>query len=911
MLDATTPPSLVASESISNAVPNGSDVSDALDNRTGGRRMTLPLASPLTESPPISAVTVQEEVVNTDRIEELTTRISTEVDTAVPEQVDFAIPQEDGEDSASLLETVTVVPDEVITTAFEADTASSHEVTTTTSPGRELSESVRDPASPTPKRVPTRPRQLVKCFCGGQEVLTSNGCQRFQGGTIIHGERSYSRYTLKPVAGMNVVVHDLHCDVKNDHRQVNYTRGQFYLRSRGDVLLLRAAGYLSGLRINNYCVTHLLDEEGELTWMMKACVPPPSVPTCCPPGHALEGGLCRPARTPDVITPLLSCGPREPSIEWPVIKNHLNPISCTSDPLTTIPIPTKTSYLIALPKGVIFSWSPPRSIILHKKVYPPDFCVDARQNLDGSVRYSANICYSDPFDLHNKMCDGVVCVRKCCKDGEMFNFSKNCISTNETFDPPFRTTPHYKTVNGMPLCAPQLRVRGDIILDERGYLEHNGKTFPPTDYCLEKYSGEDGKVYLFAIACTLTQSTWHEMRQTIFPICQVISLIFLSTTVLCYCMVPVLLQKGGWYQLCHVLSLMVAYSSQAVQQMFTKSFDDFTCIAMALLMQFSFLATFFWLSVLCFEVWRKIRSLNKFIPPTSMPFWVYPLYAFGAPFTIGVLTAGMQFLAPDSVPGVIKPYIGVAMCWFPGEVELFLYFYGPIAFLFACNIVFIALTYWNYREIEDNSAVLRDISNGGPDNGSNTVARTTLEHRHRRRDYITDFKQQFSLMVLMSFCWVTEILSWKIPPSELWALTDVLNTLQGVFIFVIFVANRSKRRHLKQRFPELAAAAKRLQAMFQKMKSFILCKDINVASLFPVSFMTSQISRKLSSSSVVSSLSTLSVKLSSNSSSFHVTTPTEHETTKSPSVREAEDGIIILSHSQLGSSSSTGDDTAC
>lgn len=140
------------------------------------------------------------------------------------------------------------------------------------------------------------------------------------------------------------------------------------------------------------------------------------------------------------------------------------------------------------------------------------------------------------------------------------------------------------------------------------------------------------------------------------------------------------------------------------------------------------------------------------------------------------------------------------------------------------------------------------------------------------------------------------------------ALTDVLNTLQGFFIFVIFVANRSKRRHLKERFPELFMVAKQLKVTFQKVKSFVLCK--NVMSIFPVNIITSQVSRKLSSSSVVSSLTT-SLKLTSTSSSFHVTSPGEHETKRCSPVRESENGIITLSHSQLYSSSSIDSDTSC
>lgn len=41
----------------------------------------------------------------------------------------------------------------------------------------------------------------------------------------------------------------------------------------------------------------------------------------------------------------------------------------------------------------------------------------------------------------------------------------------------------------------------------------------------------------------------------------------------------------------------------------------------------------------------------------------------------------------------------------------------------------------------------------------------------------SSFKQQFSLLALMCICWVTEVLSWKVPPSELWWVTLIIHTL--------------------------------------------------------------------------------------------------------------------------------------
>ncbi|KAK8380052.1 hypothetical protein O3P69_016595 [Scylla paramamosain] len=68
------------------------------------------------------------------------------------------------------------------------------------------------------------------------------------------------------------------------------------------------------------------------------------------------------------------------------------------------------------------------------------------------------------------------------------------------------------------------------------------------------------------------------------------------------------------------------------------------------------------------------------------------------------------------------------------------------------------------------------------------------------RSYMTEFWQRFTLFSLMVGCWVMEVVSWMVGPadSELWALTDTLNTFQGVFIFITFLRSSKKRRLLQK-----------------------------------------------------------------------------------------------------------------
>ncbi|XP_050694667.1 uncharacterized protein LOC126984708 isoform X4 [Eriocheir sinensis] len=540
-------------------------------------------------------------------------------------------------------------------------------------------------------RVPTSVQQLVICTC---PLPTNEGCRRFLSGLYIDGKDEQYLDIEKPVSALRVAVHNVTCE-KKDHRFMNLSEGQFFFRDRGD-LILRNVADLEGLRVNDYCADPRKDKRGNIKWTIKVCVPPPSVPRCCPSGQALKNGKCEAANAPAILEPPMSVGQYEPAIKWPIIKNHYNPLTCTSDTFIAVPLVPNESYLLAVPTGLIHLWHPSNCHDINHYTYPPDLCVDGYMNASESVRYTANFCYTHP----EEMCH--------------------------------------------------------------------------------------------------TPSAWAKIQEILPSACYVISFLFLMLTVGCYCMVPELLQGGGWYQMFHVLSLMLAYASMIAQELLSEDWSSSTCLAMGIVLQFGFLATFFWLNVLCFEVWRKIRSLNNRLKKaTTVPIWVYLLYAFGVPAAIGVLTVCMWLFAPDGVPGLVKPSIVVTRCFFDDKLSLFLYFYGPIAFLFVCNIAFITHTFWMYRTFEQNSFVLKKNS------AENTAsAKKTTEQTHRKRDAVSDFKQQFSLLVLMSSCWVTEVLSWLIPPPELWRVTDLLNSLQGFFVFFIFVARyRCKRNRLKKKFP--------------------------------------------------------------------------------------------------------------
>ncbi|XP_064106419.1 probable G-protein coupled receptor Mth-like 4 isoform X2 [Macrobrachium nipponense] len=209
-----------------------------------------------------------------------------------------------------------------------------------------------------------------------------------------------------------------------------------------------------------------------------------------------------------------------------------------------------------------------------------------------------------------------------------------------------------------------------------------------------------------------------------------------------------------------------------------------------------------WSIISIFQNWK----LTKYQQSKTYPEIFFMLYAWGIPLCICAVTIMMQFIKPHQVRGEIRPYIAINKCWFEEDAGLFLYFYGPIALLSFCNLVLLIHTLKNSRIILQNSeAASKELQN---------IGRSTRDVS----DHVQDFYHKLKLFALTVFCWSTEFLSWKIPPLELWALTDILNALQGLFIFIILLTSQSKRRMIEERFPLPFRLARRCLGTICKAK---------------------------------------------------------------------------------------------
>ncbi|XP_070162887.1 G-protein coupled receptor Mth2 isoform X2 [Polyergus mexicanus] len=416
-----------------------------------------------------------------------------------------------------------------------------------------------------------------------------------------------------------------------------------------------------------------------------------------------------------------------------------------------------------------------------------------------------------------EICDNIICIPLCCPLGDRL-IEEKCIAGKGNY--PFPDVYSYITSDSLQKEGKKLdelfqlvvydpcQQTGRFLLnpddpehpnDEYMFLT-NGSLYQPhyvdfipsTSYCLAVVHRD--KFDVTVCFGTMNETSDNEISDVNHPLGTpvglIVSLPFLLATFVVYSILPELMSMHGYTLRGYVGSLFVAYTVLVMLQLTQPNAIAYSvCIILAFVIHFSFLASFFWLNVMCFDIWWTFggfRSLQGSVKQREKKkFIMYSIYAWGSASILTIICAIMDFV-PSVPKNFIRPEFGVVRCWYNTDAARALYFYGPMGITVFCNIcLFISTALKIVRHKKDTALHLRSSES-------------------RRHD---DNKQWFNLylklFIVMGINWSMEIVSWlfdKSAPTYIWYLTDLTNTLQGLIIFIIFVWKEKIKRLLLKRF---------------------------------------------------------------------------------------------------------------
>ncbi|XP_075220902.1 G-protein coupled receptor Mth2-like isoform X2 [Lycorma delicatula] len=394
-------------------------------------------------------------------------------------------------------------------------------------------------------------------------------------------------------------------------------------------------------------------------------------------------------------------------------------------------------------------------------------------------------------------------IPKCCPLG--FTLTKNniCIPTNITLSPEYwgGTNPSNNTeidvIIGDPCPFGKYRLEPEVDSMDEFHLMKNGSLLIPfqhqgflstSDYCMEIFDTPSGPTAL-PLICFPPQivDKWRNIAMIVYPTGLLLSVPFLLATLFIYSLIPELRDTQGKTLCCHISCLIVAYITLATVQLGITSLSEHMCIWLGFLIQFTFLGCFFWLNVLCFDTCWRITSPLKYASYNMemKRFLWYSFYAWTLPILLLAYTIFTE-ISPILPPSYLKPRIGYN-CWFDNNQSALQYFYGPMGFVLITNIIFFILSARHipeYVEHCEQTELALQVN-------ERTVCRRTVEM----------FKNSAQLFAVMGLSWIMELLSWALGgPSVVWFVTDLINTLQGIIIFYIFVFRIPRVRRLVMQY---------------------------------------------------------------------------------------------------------------
>uniref|UniRef100_T1J8Q1 G-protein coupled receptors family 2 profile 2 domain-containing protein n=1 Tax=Strigamia maritima TaxID=126957 RepID=T1J8Q1_STRMM len=294
-------------------------------------------------------------------------------------------------------------------------------------------------------------------------------------------------------------------------------------------------------------------------------------------------------------------------------------------------------------------------------------------------------------------------------------------------------------------------------------LTQTNSTVPAGDFTINEAK--------FAVIC-IANSRAKTFVIDAYATAWIISAVSLFASLVIYAITNRKLSYQTKTMMCHMLSLLVFYILLTVRA-WGPNFEPNLCLGYSVVVHYFFLASFFWINVLAFDIWKNLpRFATKSAEPSrDMRRFVYmSLYAWGWPAVIAASAVLTDCFAPEE--SVFRPQFE-RQCWFVGIEAKLTFLYGPAAGLLGSNIVFFGLTVWRLKRMSKDAVLVNKKI-----------------HSQLTRMYM-------KLLIVMGLCWIMEIVSGVVEKDDrYWYFTDIINGLQGFFLFLVYVCKANVLRDL-------------------------------------------------------------------------------------------------------------------
>ncbi|XP_003242344.1 uncharacterized protein LOC100574667 isoform X1 [Acyrthosiphon pisum] len=325
--------------------------------------------------------------------------------------------------------------------------------------------------------------------------------------------------------------------------------------------------------------------------------------------------------------------------------------------------------------------------------------------------------------------------------------------------------------------------------DGRLYLTYEHHIVPHTEYCVG-YSQVTDSIVAFICDADFVYMVERARARSIPVFCRasyVASAVLLALTLLVYNTLPSLRNIHNYFVKCYMSHQFVSYIF-AIAEMIIENKQRHTCVLFGYITLFVFLSTLCWLNVICFDIYWMIRynfSTNR-NTPTSVRTAMYHFYCWGLSSIIVCTGLFFQYSQDKSLQK-LSPDIGEYGCFYyhmSGNGGL-IFILIPVFVMLTANLILFLLTAIYFSRIKDE---LNKFRRADLKTGSFLV-------------YKEKFVISIKLFLIMGIPYLLTVLSiiLRIERTK-WNIIYAASSLQGVFIFIIFVAKTHVIMELRKMF---------------------------------------------------------------------------------------------------------------
>lgn len=379
-------------------------------------------------------------------------------------------------------------------------------------------------------------------------------------------------------------------------------------------------------------------------------------------------------------------------------------------------------------------------------------------NIVGKVSLCSGAEVYDPF---YKTCRNVIC-----GDDDYVLVEQKCMRRDGSTPPTDGRSLNESTYSSEYLdCRKTALKPTEYVMRSNGnlYALRYDRVFTPRNFRLVEGDGGVAAIVCVVFNASNDISKFSSTMGYVSAVGLGVSISCLFAHLAVFALVPDVRNLSGRNLASLALSLLAAYLCFLLGQLGNPSPE--ICKGLAISTYYFFLASFFWMSAMAFDVWRTLRAATRELRVSSGSQWRrFFAYCLAAWFLPSIIVGIAVFLDGRSagIPEEFRPLFGRYGCWFGQRKALLIFFAGPAGALMLLNITLFTST-----------AVMVIGSTKTSVKRSGSAARR-------------NFSLYVRLSVMMGLSWTLGLVAGYMDVEVLWYLFIIFNTLEGLFIFVAF-----------------------------------------------------------------------------------------------------------------------------